>query len=74
MAHLYKDLSVKSLYSDRKFEGGKSEWADRIKDSTTLYVGNLSFYTTEEQLCNRPRPPGLASAPARRHPRANALP
>mmetsp|Transcript_55950 Transcript_55950/g.121788 ORF Transcript_55950/g.121788 Transcript_55950/m.121788 type:complete len:216 (+) Transcript_55950:479-1126(+) len=50
MAHLYRDLSVKSLYSDRKFMGGKAEWQEAIKDSTTLYVGNLSFYTTEEQL------------------------
>uniref|UniRef100_A0A6U5E545 Nuclear cap-binding protein subunit 2 n=1 Tax=Calcidiscus leptoporus TaxID=127549 RepID=A0A6U5E545_9EUKA len=50
MAHLYRDLSVKSLYSDRKFLGGKSEWQEAIKDSTTLYIGNLSFYTTEEQL------------------------
>lgn len=23
---------------------------DKLKDSTTLYVGNLSFYTTEEQI------------------------
>mmetsp|Transcript_56712 Transcript_56712/g.93793 ORF Transcript_56712/g.93793 Transcript_56712/m.93793 type:complete len:220 (+) Transcript_56712:79-738(+) len=50
MAHLYKDTSCQSLYSDRKCLGGKSEWQDRIQTSTTLYVGNLSFYTTEEQL------------------------
>lgn len=23
---------------------------DKLKDATTLYVGNLSFYTTEEQI------------------------
>lgn len=50
MAHLYRDLSVKSLYTDRKCEGGTSEWQRRIEKSTTLYIGNLSFYTTEEQL------------------------
>ena len=50
MAHLYRDLSVKSLYTDRKFEGGQRGWQQRIEESTTLYIGNLSFYTTEEQL------------------------
>ena len=50
MAHLYKDTGVKSLYSDRKFLGGKEGWQDMLQQSTTLYIGNLSFYTTEEQL------------------------
>ncbi|KAF2430768.1 nuclear cap-binding protein subunit 2 [Tothia fuscella] len=26
------------------------EFEDNLKDATTLYVGNLSFYTTEEQI------------------------
>ncbi|KAF2492925.1 nuclear cap-binding protein subunit 2 [Lophium mytilinum] len=26
------------------------EFEDKLKDATTLYVGNLSFYTTEEQV------------------------
>ncbi|KAI4197136.1 MAG: hypothetical protein LQ346_003053 [Caloplaca aetnensis] len=26
------------------------EQEDPLKDATTLYVGNLSFYTTEEQI------------------------
>ena len=50
MAHLYKDTGVKSLYTDRKFMGGKEGWQDALETSTTLYIGNLSFYTTEEQL------------------------
>lgn len=50
MAHLYRDMSTRSLYSDRKCFGGKDEWQDAIEKSTTLYIGNLSFYTTEEQL------------------------
>jgi nuclear cap-binding protein subunit 2 len=50
MAHLYRDVSVKSLYKDRKFGGGQREWQDQLEKSTTLYIGNLSFYTTEEQL------------------------
>ena len=50
MAHLYRDTGVKSLYTDRKCNGGQREWQQRIEESTTLYVGNLSFYSTEEQL------------------------
>ena len=50
MAHLYRDLSVKSLYTDRKCDGGQQQWQKAIELSTTLYIGNLSFYTTEEQL------------------------
>jgi len=50
MAHLYKDMSIKSLYSDRSCLGGKQEWKERIQKSCTLYIGNLSFYSTEEQL------------------------
>jgi nuclear cap-binding protein subunit 2 len=26
------------------------EFEEKLKDATTLYVGNLSFYTTEEQI------------------------
>ena len=50
MAHLYRETGVKSLYSDRKFNGGKQGWREALSDSTTLYIGNLSFYTTEDQL------------------------
>ena len=50
MAHLYKDTGVKSLYADRKFMGGKDAWQDALEASTTLYIGNLSFFTTEEQV------------------------
>jgi len=50
MAHLYRDVSINSLYTDRKFSGGKREWQTAIEESTTVYVGNLSFYTTEEQI------------------------
>jgi len=49
MTHLYQETSVRSLYSDRKY-GAKEDWTAAIQQSTTLYVGNLSFYTTEEQL------------------------
>ncbi|KAF2104199.1 small subunit of nuclear cap-binding protein complex [Rhizodiscina lignyota] len=26
------------------------EWEEKLREATTLYVGNLSFYTTEEQI------------------------
>ncbi|KAJ4528040.1 nuclear cap binding complex subunit [Exophiala dermatitidis] len=35
---------------DRDGAGNKAEEDDELKDATTLYVGNLSFYTTEEQI------------------------
>ena len=60
MAHLYKDTGVKSLYSDRKFMGGKDAWQDSLENSTTLYIGNLSFFTTEEQVLVGPHGAGLA--------------
>ena len=51
MAHyLFRDVAVESLYADRKFKGGRDGWRDSIRKSNTLYIGNLSFYTTEEQL------------------------
>lgn len=39
-----------STYKDRKYEGGLEEFEENIKKSSTLYVGNLSFFTTEEQI------------------------
>lgn len=47
MAHLFRDVGVSSLYRDRKYRG---DWHRAIEESCTVYVGNLSFYTTEEQL------------------------
>lgn len=64
MAHLYKDTGVKSLYADRKFMGGKDAWQDALEASTTLYIGNLSFFTTEEQVLVGPHCAGLTYAPA----------
>ena len=39
-----------SGYRDNKFKGTKTEQERLLSQSTTLYVGNLSFYTTEEQI------------------------
>jgi RNA recognition motif-containing protein len=45
MAHLYNIFGPRSVYF-----GGYEELGDKLKQSATLYVGNLSFYTTEEQI------------------------
>ncbi|KAH8382847.1 hypothetical protein KR009_005575 [Drosophila setifemur] len=39
-----------SSYRDQHYKGSRSEQERSLRDSTTLYVGNLSFYTTEEQI------------------------
>ncbi|CAI5509383.1 unnamed protein product [Closterium sp. Naga37s-1] len=39
-----------SAYRDRRFRGTQEEFEQALKASTTVYVGNLSFYTTEEQI------------------------
>lgn len=56
-ASLYQDLEPKSIYYDKR--SGNNIWCwhylgltqeqykDKLKNSTTLYVGNLSFYTNE---------------------------
>lgn len=39
-----------SQYRDQRYEGSEAELERALSTSTTLYVGNLSFYTTEEQI------------------------
>lgn len=39
-----------SSYRDQHFKGPRSEQERLMKTSATLYVGNMSFYTTEEQI------------------------
>lgn len=50
MASLFKDLNKLSAYRDRRFQGNQEEFEEALKNSTTVYVGNMSFYTTEEQI------------------------
>eukprot|EP00803_Ostreobium_quekettii_P003627 evm.model.scf_117.2 EVM.evm.TU.scf_117.2 scf_117:18788-20849(-) len=47
LAHL-KPLA--SDYKDGRFEGTQEEFNRKIAESTAVYVGNLSFFTTEEQI------------------------
>lgn len=39
-----------SSYRDQHFKGTRYEQEKLLKLSSTLYVGNLAFYTTEEQI------------------------
>ncbi|XP_059081058.1 nuclear cap-binding protein subunit 2-like [Tigriopus californicus] len=39
-----------SSYRDQHFKGSRTEQERLLAQSCTLYVGNMSFYTTEEQL------------------------
>mmetsp|Transcript_74258 Transcript_74258/g.206328 ORF Transcript_74258/g.206328 Transcript_74258/m.206328 type:complete len:247 (-) Transcript_74258:75-815(-) len=50
MAHLYQELTPQVKYVDKKSGYNKEKWAKAIEVSRTIYVGNLSFYTTEEQI------------------------
>ncbi|XP_015573899.1 nuclear cap-binding protein subunit 2 [Ricinus communis] len=50
MALLFKDPAKLSAYRDRKFPGNQEEFEHALLTSTTVYIGNMSFYTTEEQV------------------------
>ncbi|XP_020277210.1 nuclear cap-binding protein subunit 2 [Asparagus officinalis] len=50
MASLFKDPSKLSAYRDRRFPGNQEEYEYALQTSTTVYIGNMSFYTTEEQV------------------------
>eukprot|EP01128_Nolandella_sp_AFSM9_P002877 TRINITY_DN13295_c0_g1_i1.p1 TRINITY_DN13295_c0_g1~~TRINITY_DN13295_c0_g1_i1.p1 ORF type:complete len:219 (-),score=57.61 TRINITY_DN13295_c0_g1_i1:137-769(-) len=50
MAYLYKSLEPKVTYVDKKWRQSREAYFDRLSRSTTIYVGNLSFKTTEEQI------------------------
>ncbi|EDO39952.1 predicted protein [Nematostella vectensis] len=39
-----------SAYRDQHFRGTRQELESRLETSSTLYVGNLSFYTSEQQI------------------------
>ncbi|KAB7499217.1 UNVERIFIED_CONTAM: hypothetical protein RMT77_000645 [Armadillidium vulgare] len=39
-----------SSYRDQHFKGSRADQEKRLRQSSTLYVGNMSFYTTEEQI------------------------
>lgn len=50
MASLFKDPNKLSAYRDRRFTGNQEEYEYALQTSITVYIGNMSFYTTEEQV------------------------
>jgi nuclear cap-binding protein subunit 2 len=46
---LFQDPSKLSVYRDRRFTGTQEEFEAALLASLTVYVGNMSFYSTEEQ-------------------------
>jgi nuclear cap-binding protein subunit 2 len=49
-AALYEDLKPSSLYIDRQLNMTKEEYLAALELSKTVYIGNLSYFTKEEQL------------------------
>ncbi|KAJ3232489.1 nuclear cap binding complex subunit [Chytriomyces hyalinus] len=47
---LFPSLAAPSSYFDRKYKGTRQEYLAAQDASATLYIGNLSFFTTEEQI------------------------
>lgn len=45
-----EDLGAPSSYRDRSYQGSQEDLERDLSISSTVYVGNLSFYTTEEQI------------------------
>jgi RNA recognition motif-containing protein len=49
-AYLYESPNPDSEYIDRQQGYGQDEYKEKLKESCTLYIGNLSNYTKEEQI------------------------
>ncbi|KAI9103231.1 hypothetical protein DFS34DRAFT_576918 [Phlyctochytrium arcticum] len=50
MTTLVPSLGAPSIYKDRRYEVDSLAALLGISSSATLYIGNLSFFTTEEQI------------------------
>ncbi|KAI8821323.1 cap-binding protein CBP20 [Fimicolochytrium jonesii] len=50
MASLVPSLGAPSVYKDRSYRGSNEDFQQDISQTATLYIGNLSFFTTEEQI------------------------
>ncbi|KAJ3276877.1 nuclear cap binding complex subunit [Terramyces sp. JEL0728] len=50
MSGIVPTLGQPSTYRDKKYPAGLEQLEVDLKNSSTLYVGNLSFYSTEEQI------------------------
>lgn len=50
MIELFKGQQNKSQYLDKKLGLSREEYTKKLEDSSTVYVGNLSIYTKEENI------------------------
>lgn len=50
MSRLYDSLSRKPTYWDKRSAAKPEEWFGKLLESSTLYIGNLNFYVTEDQV------------------------
>ncbi|KAI7903122.1 uncharacterized protein BX663DRAFT_509628 [Cokeromyces recurvatus] len=50
MATIINSLAVPSSYRDQLYQGSSNQLSDDLSTTATLYIGNLSFFTTEEQI------------------------
>ncbi|SAM85205.1 probable nuclear cap binding protein subunit 2 [Ustilago bromivora] len=50
MSHILEPLDAPSSYRDSRSAASKAEQHAKLRATSTLYLGNLSFYTTEEQI------------------------
>ncbi|KAI0064648.1 RNA-binding domain-containing protein [Artomyces pyxidatus] len=50
MAHVVTPLDQPSNYKDSQARVDRQKQNELLEKSSTLYIGNLSFYTTEEQI------------------------
>jgi nuclear cap-binding protein subunit 2 len=50
MADLYEELKPKSKYYDRSNYASLAEYEEKLQDTTTVYIGNLSFFTSQDSI------------------------
>lgn len=50
MSELYDILKVENKYYDRKNYDSQEEYNAALATSSTVYVGNLSFYSTQDSI------------------------
>ncbi|KAK2948171.1 putative Nuclear cap-binding protein subunit 2 [Blattamonas nauphoetae] len=50
MSFLFRDTTVDTEYYDRKNPLSREEQHQKLETSSTVYIGNLSYYTREERI------------------------
>lgn len=50
VVNLYINSQIETDYIDKKSRLSKEDYMQKLRDTTTVYVGNLSMYTSEEAI------------------------